>query len=271
MGLVDVLPGIAIADLALYLKKENILIIGDVHLGYEEAMAKHGVFIPRFQFKDTIERIARIFSLLQHNSAMQNVQSAAADLQQRKSGSGGKETKFEAIVVNGDLKHDFASISDQEWRDILKLLDFLLQHSGQVILVKGNHDVKLSPIARKRNIVVVENIAINDKFICHGHVVPTGSEFKKSKIIIVGNEHPAVSLRDGARTELYKCFVLGRWKGSGKEKKMIVMPSFNQVTIGTDILKERFISPFMQQNLGSFDIFVAGDETYHFGKVRDIA
>ena len=49
------------------------------------------------------------------------------------------------------------------------------------------------------------------------------------------------------------------------------MPSFNQITIGTDILKERFISPFMQQDLGSFDVFAVGDAAYHFGKVRGLA
>lgn len=257
MNIVEILPGVEIADLTIYLRKEKILVIGDVHLGYEDAMSKQGIFLPRFQFKDTIERLDKIFYLVQ---------------QRNKNSSGNSEkAKLEAVVVNGDLKHDFASISDQEWRDILKFIDFILQHSQQIILVKGNHDVKLSPIARKRNIVIVENIAINDTFICHGHIVPGSNEFEKSKVVIVGNEHPAVSLRDGARTELYKCFLLGKWKGSGKEKKMIVMPSFNQVTIGTDILKEKFISPFMQQDLNRFDAFVVGDETYHFGKVRDIA
>ncbi len=263
MNAVELVPGIEAVDLALYLKKENILVIGDVHLGYEDALRKQGVFMPRFQFKDTIERLEKIFALLQQRNKNGSSHSKS-EIENR---------KLEAIVVNGDLKHDFGTISEQEWRDILKLLDFLLQHSEQVILVKGNHDVKLSPIARKRSIIVVENIAINDKFICHGHIVPDSSEFGKSKIVIVGNEHPAVSLRDGARAELYKCFLLGKWKGkgSGKEKKMVVMPSFNQVTIGTDILKEKFISPFMKQNLSSFDVFVVGDETYHFGKVRNIA
>lgn len=246
MNLVKILPGIEIADLALYLVKENILVIGDVHLGYEDALRKQGVFMPKFQFKDTISRLEKIFSLLHPQL---------------------KNKKLEAVVINGDLKHDFGTISDQEWREILKLIDFLLVHSGQVIFVKGNHDVKLAPIARKRGIVVVEDIAINGKFVSHGHEIPGSSEFEKSKIVIVGDEHPAVSLREGARSELYKCFLLGRWKG----KKMIVMPSFNQVTIGTDILKERFISPFMRQDLGNFDVFVVGDQVYHFGKVREIA
>lgn len=245
MALVKILPGIAIADLALYMEKENMLIIGDVHLGYEEAMRKQGVFMPRFQFKDTLSRMEKIFSLLQPQL---------------------KNEKLEAVVVNGDLKHEFGTVSEQEWREILKFLDFLLQHSQQVILVKGNHDIKLVPIARKRGIVVVGDIAINGKFVSHGHEIPNSSEFEKSKIIIVGDEHPAVSLREGARSELYKCFILGKWKG----KKMVVMPSFNQVTIGTDILKERFISPFMRQDLSSFEVFVVGDKTYRFGKVRNL-
>ncbi|MBI2176180.1 metallophosphoesterase [Candidatus Woesearchaeota archaeon] len=246
MALIEILPGIAIADLALYLRKENILVIGDVHLGYEEAMGRQGVFLPRFQFKDTISRLEKIFSLLRLQL---------------------KSKKLEAVVVNGDLKHEFGTITGQEWREILKLIDFLLGHSKQVILVKGNHDVKLAPIARKRGIVVVEDIAINGKFVSHGHEIPASREFEKSKIVIVGDEHPAVSLREGARSELYKCFILGKWKG----KRMIVMPSFNQVTIGTDIMKEKFISPFMRQDLSQFEVFVIGDKVYRFGKVRDIA
>ena len=63
MNAIEILPGIALADLALYLKKENILVIGDVHLGYEDAMTKQGVFMPRFQFKDTISHLEKIFSL----------------------------------------------------------------------------------------------------------------------------------------------------------------------------------------------------------------
>ena len=243
MSVAEILPGIELVDLALYLRKENIAVIGDVHLGYEDAMRKQGVFMPRFQFRDTIERLGKIFALLKT----------------------GKK-KLEAVVINGDLKHDFGTISDQEWRDILKLLDFLLEHAQQLILVRGNHDIKLSPIARKRNIVVVESIAINDKFICHGHEVPTTAEFKGSKIVIVGNEHPAISLSEGARSELYKCFLVGKWE----RKKMIVMPSFNQITIGTDILKEKFISPFMKQDLGSFEVFAVGDKAYHLGKVSSL-
>ena len=56
----EIVKGIEIIDLCLYLKKEKILIIADTHIGYEEALNKQGVLIPRFQFKEIIERLEKI-------------------------------------------------------------------------------------------------------------------------------------------------------------------------------------------------------------------
>jgi len=36
----NILPGIKIIDLALYLEKQKTVIIGDLHLGYEEMLNK---------------------------------------------------------------------------------------------------------------------------------------------------------------------------------------------------------------------------------------
>ena len=51
---------------------------------------------------------------------------------------------------------------------------------------------------------------------------------------------------------------------------MIVLPSINPVTIGTDILKEKFISPFMKTNLDDFEVYISDGEIYNFGKVRHL-
>ena len=55
---------IEIVDLALYLTKENILVLADTHIGYEEALNKQGVLIPRFQFKEIIQRLDGILKAL---------------------------------------------------------------------------------------------------------------------------------------------------------------------------------------------------------------
>ncbi|MBI3051230.1 metallophosphoesterase [Candidatus Woesearchaeota archaeon] len=236
----NITKGIRIIDLALYLEKHNALVIGDVHLGYEEAMNRQGVLLPRFQFRDTMARLEGIFSKL--------------------------EGRLSEVIINGDLKHEFGGISEQEWREILKLIDYLLEKAGKVVLVKGNHDVILGPIARKRNIELKEYHFADGAYISHGHVIPSDEDFRKAKLLIIGDEHPAVTIRSGARAELYKCFLKGKWK----DKELVVMPSFNQVTIGSDILKEKFLSPFLER-IGDFEVYVAGDEIYPFGKAKDIA
>jgi putative SbcD/Mre11-related phosphoesterase len=234
-----VFNSIELIDLGIYTDKT--LIFTDFHIGYEEALNKQGLLVPRFQFPEIIERLDSIFSKL-------------------------KNKKIDRIIVNGDIKHEFGTISDQEWRHTLKLLDYLGQHCKEVILIKGNHDTILGPIAKKRNVRVVDHFSINNTLTVHGHKIPDKNLLKKSKIIIIGHEHPAVSIREGPRTELFKAYLIGKWKN----KKLIVQPSFNLVTEGTDVMKEELLSPFLKQNLGNFDVIVAADKMYRFGKLREL-
>lgn len=228
-----ILPNMEIADLALYFN--STLVIADVHIGYEEALNKQGVLVPRLQFEEMVKRIERIFDVL-------------------------KNERIERVVVNGDLKHEFGTISEQEWRNTLKFLDLLSKHCKEIILVKGNHDNILGPIARKRNVKVVDCFEAGDVLITHGKKIPS---IKNCKTIIIGHEHPAISLKEGPRVEKFKCFLKGRYKG----KNLIVQPSFNTIIEGTDILKDRIMSPFLRQNLDSFDVYVVEDKVYEFGKL----
>ena len=108
-------------DLAIYTNKT--LIVTDFHIGYEEALNKQGLMIPRFQFDEIMKRLGTIFTKLRNK-------------------------KIERVIVNGDLKHEFGTISDQEWRHTLKLIDYFSQHCKEIILIKGNHDAILGPIAK---------------------------------------------------------------------------------------------------------------------------
>ena len=177
--------------------------------------------------------------------------------------------KPELIIMNGDIKHEFGTISDEEWRNTLKLLDYLLK-SAKVVMVKGNHDTILGPIARKRDVEIVDHYVIGDvgeTYICHGHKIPGKDDvdFKKAKTIIIGHEHPAVGLKDGPRVELFKCFLKGKWNA----KTLIVMPSFNLVTEGTNVLQENLLSPFLT-DISNFKVIVASTKLYEFGTVRSL-
>lgn len=259
-----ILDNIRIVDLALYFN--STLVISDVHIGYEEALNKQGVLVPRTQFDEMAKRMKSIIDSL-------------------------KNEKIKRIVVNGDLKHEFGSISEQEWRNTLKFIDLLSKHCDEVILLKGNHDSILGPIARKRNVKVLDYLIIepsaekpNSKkssvfknplkkfkktdriLITHGNKIPSKDVLKGVETIIIGHEHPAISLRDGPRIESYKCFLKGKYKG----KNLIVQPSFNSMIEGTDVLMGRILSPFLKQNLDNFEVYVVEDKVYGFGKLKNL-
>jgi len=182
----EILKDIEIVDLGLFLKEEKILIIADLHIGYEESLNKQGVLLPRFQFADLIKRLKRI------------------------------------------LKHTI-----------------------------------LGPIAQKRNLEIKDYYKTNNIYICHGHKIPEDKDFKKAKTVIIGHEHPAVGIREYPRIERFKCFLLGKYKN----KKLIVQPSMNPIAEGTDVLSEKPLSPFLEQNIDNFEVFVIEKEVYKFGKL----
>lgn len=225
---------IQIIETSLWLEQEKILVINDLHLGYEEALQHKGIFVPRFQLKEIVTSLGRIFI----------------------------EVTPEKIIINGDLKHEFGKVLRQEWSEVLQLIDFLLQHCKEVIIIKGNHDPIIQPIAEKRRTKVVTEYRIDDTLIIHGdELVETDA-----KRIIIGHEHPAITIREGSKWEKYKCFLRGKWKG----KELIAVPSFNPLLEGTDILKEQMLSPFLTK-VDSFDVFVVSKgEIFNFGKVREI-
>jgi len=230
----EITKEIRIVDLSLYLPEHKTLVIADLHIGYEEALNKKGILVPRFQFKAICKRLNNIL----------------------------EKTKPEVVVINGDIKHEFGRISDQEWRETLKVLDLISKYAKKIVLIKGNHDTILGPIAKKRNVSVVDDYQIDDILITHGHKVSK----KKAKTIIIGHEHPAITLRKGVRQEKFKCFLKGKYK----KQALIVMPSFCLVTEGTDIQKDRLLSPYLHQKLDNFEVFVVGDKVYGFGKVKGL-
>ncbi|MBI2576995.1 metallophosphoesterase [Candidatus Woesearchaeota archaeon] len=233
----EITTGIFIHDLSLYIKSMNSLIVSDFHIGYEEALNKLGTLIPRAPFQLILDRLEKIFESINKVH--------------------GKGTLNE-IIIAGDLKHEFGTISEQEWRNTLRLLDFFETKASSIVIAKGNHDTIIGPIAQKRNVRIVEAVERDSVLIAHGDKIPDKQLLKKAKTIIIGHEHPAVSIHDGIRTEVFKCFLKGTWG----RKTIIVLPSFNLVNEGADMLKEQPHSPFLQKNLESFSAFIVADTVY---------
>jgi putative SbcD/Mre11-related phosphoesterase len=235
-----ILDGIFAVGKALWIKKQNVLVIADLHIGYEEELNSHGIFVPRLSFKEMKKEAEELIAKL----------------------------KPRTIVINGDLKHEFGGISRQEWKETLEILDMLLKNCRKIVLIKGNHDDMLKPIAKKKGLDLREFYCVDNGRICifHGEKIPLNSEVYKAKTLIIGHEHPSIILREGMKTEKYKCFLLGKWHG----KKLIAMPSFFPFIEGLDIRNEVRISELLKQDISDFEVFIVGDKIYKFGKLRDI-
>lgn len=220
---------IKIQDLAL-IYKDN-LILTDLHIGYEESLNKQGLLIPRLTFEELYKRISNLLKL-----------------------------NPKTIIINGDLKHEFGSISKQEWKQTNKILK-LLTSNGKVILIKGNHDKILEPLTQGFNLEIKDYHKIDDILITHGHKIIK----QKAKIIIIGHDHPAISFKERPN-EKFKCFLKGKYKNS----TLIVQPSLNLVTEGLDITKEEVLSPYVK-NAKNFEVFIPKEnEVLYFGKLDNI-
>ncbi len=230
----EISKGIEIRDCCLWLKKEKILILNDLHLGYEEALHRRGILVPKFQLQEILFQLEKIL----------------------------QEVTPKIVIINGDLKHEFGTVLRQEWNDVLVFLDFLLKRTFNIIIIRGNHDPTLKYIAEKRALTIATEYRCGDTLIVHGDELVTTD----AKRIIIGHEHPAVTLREGSKWEKYKCFLKGTWK----RKELIAVPSFNPLLEGTDILKEELLSPFLN-NIKNFHIYITNKgEVYEFRTVKEL-
>lgn len=238
MESLEIFPGAVIVSLGLYLEEHKVLVIGDLHVGFEDSLIERGVLVPKFQERATLALLKDI---------LDNCPGPIAQ-----------------VILNGDVKHEFARVSSPEWSGALKVIDLLLSKGHKVTIIKGNHDTIIGPIAKKRDIDVVKEFRVGRFLVTHGDAIPSVSG---SDCVIIGHEHPAVGLREGARIERYKCFL----KGKFRSKTLIVMPSFLPATEGTDLASNRRLSPFLKKDISDFEVFIVEERVYRFGRLSRIA
>lgn len=193
---------------AAYLEDISAVVVSDVHLGYEDVLAMNGIFIPRVQSQLIYETVDLIIDRYEP----------------------------EKFIINGDLKHEFSRNTSQEWRDVFELLQRIGKKSKPVV-VKGNHDNYVANIASKLDLKVYDVYREGRYTFHHGHKL-----FKWEDFAIIGNEHPAVGLRDSVDSVLkLPCFLYF------KKEKLTVLPAMSIYAGGSDILKNEISSPVLKE------------------------
>jgi len=248
MGRTEIIKGIEAIGKALWLKKEKILVIADLHLGYEQQLNEKGVLVLRKQFQEIKKELEELIKEVL-----------------------GKSKKIKKIVILGDLKHAFGQISSQEWRETSEVIDLLNKNCEELIVIKGNHDAMLEPILNRKNIKLRGYFIEKEVCFFHGDKIWMNCYDKKIKIWIIGHKHPAITIREGHKKETYKCFLSGNYDN----KKVIILPSFFPLIEGADVFIYDTHFAF-DLNEKDFGVFIVGKDNsgknkiYRFGKVKDI-
>ena len=200
----------------LYVKSEDALVVADIHLGYEEAMALQGAFFPRLQLKKALKTISEARGLI--------------------------ETR--RIIVNGDIKHSFDKLLRQER---LEVEEFVVKLQGmgfkELIFIRGNHDNYVTPLLRRLGVTIVEDaLDVGGGIrLTHGHLDLELS----SDVTVIGHEHPAIQVNvGGSKIKLAALLLIPTTRSS----LIVAMPALGLYQTGNTITMDRdkFLSPLVR-------------------------
>jgi putative SbcD/Mre11-related phosphoesterase len=226
----------------LFFPKQGILVIGDLHLGYDAMIRNQGINLPFDQLEETKKELELILKKIKAIYTLKK------------------------IILLGDIKHDFHFQQNEiyDLRDFLRFLEKYLPKED-VILIKGNHDTFTLKDYQLHDFYIEDEVAFT-----HGE--QTYEELFKNKnikIIIMSHIHPAVLIKDktNIKREKYKCFLIGKYK----KKQIIILPSFFSITEGSEISEytkeEKYQQMIPKNKLKSFKTYVVcKNEVYNFGK-----
>jgi putative SbcD/Mre11-related phosphoesterase len=149
-------------DRAAYFPGWGALVLGDLHVGRDEAS---GVEFPLGERADLIERLAA------HLDAVSPRE----------------------VVFAGDVLHRFGRVSDRSEATLRSLAAACRDIGARLVLVAGNHDVLLE---RAWDGPIRDEYRVGDDLlVCHGHAEPDDS----AALYVVGHDHPAITIEGRKR------------------------------------------------------------------------
>jgi len=208
-----VLPGLPV----VIHEPTSTLVLADIHLGYEDAMASTGVFLPRLQLRMALETLDYSLRMLQYKPR---------------------------LVIAGDLKHVFERLTRQERIEIAKFLRRATEATSEVVLVRGNHDTFVLPLLRTLGVELVEDCLhlSGGVYVAHGHKRPS-CEFD---LIVIGHEHPSLSVTvGGARAKLSIMLKVPLERGS--EALVLAPTGVYQTGNAVTLDRRSYLSPIIRE------------------------
>jgi hypothetical protein len=222
--------------LVLHGKEETAVVVGDVHVGLEQELARRGLRVP----DQTPHMRRRIEALLHRHEA-------------------------ERLLILGDLKETITRATDA---DVRKLRGLFEGCDARVDLIPGNHDAGLEWLGVEGvHVHPAEGMKLEDVALTHGHVWP-GEAIMGAKLLVTSHNHPMLGLRDElGKLQKEPCWVRGPFKRAARERypmlprgaQFVIMPAFNELLGGHAINGPRVegakegIGPMLRNQLFDLD------------------
>ncbi|MEM4432118.1 MAG: metallophosphoesterase [Desulfurococcaceae archaeon] len=214
----------------VYLPHEDLIVLSDLHLGFEEAVARGlyydskstsstvGMFIPKIQFRNVISMLDKLLNIV----------------------------KTKRILINGDVKHAFDRLLRQERLEVSRLIEFLFSRGVEdIVLVRGNHDNFLIPVLKNYGLKLTREYVIESGgskiLFTHGHLDTVIEDYD---LIIMGHEHPR--LRCFGIYKLPSILIIPSEFGND----ILVLPASGAYHPGTAVTlsRETYLSPIIKKH-----------------------
>src|ERR1043165_215964 len=162
---------------AIFWKKQNALLISDLHLGKSGHFRKAGIALPSSIHHDDLDRLSKLIS----------------------------EFQVEKLFLLGDLFH---SAHNREWNHFLSWRKNL--PSLEIHLIKGNHDILDAQLIHEAEIFLHhDHLELSPFLFVHNNIGNHSSAYTLS-----GHIHPTIHLTGRAKqSAILPCFWFGKNSG----------------------------------------------------------
>lgn len=154
---------------ALLLRRgsERVLVVADLHIGWEVSLAERGVHVPS-QTAKMLDKMLQLIKLCRPTS----------------------------LIFLGDVKHAIAKVAMGEWRDIPNFFETISKKVPNIQVIPGNHDGNLEPLLPKTvRILPSKGAVFHNVGFFHGHAWPA-PELLGCRNLVTAHVHPMVAFRD---------------------------------------------------------------------------
>jgi len=214
-------------------QKERMLVVADLHMGWEVKLAEQGIHVPS-QTQKILEKMIQLID----------------------------KCKPTGIVFLGDVKHAIAKVEIEEWRDIPEFFEAITKRVSDIQVIPGNHDGNLEPLLPKAaKVLPSAGIVFGDVGLFHGHTWPA-PELLKCRNLVTGHVHPTVAFRDPLGFRITRqVWVKAKCNNPQLAKSLLKSLNIKPTKDPIDSLEKHFKIKFRALNLlvmPSFNDFLGG-------------